>query len=414
LNIDFSKMRQVINPAYFPLLFDKSRYLLLYGGAGSGKSYFAAQKVLLRILADAKRGRKHKFLVLRKTQPAARKSVYALLKYWLAAWGMLHPLVVRENKVEMTFTFWNGSVIICGGLDDREKLKSVEGVTGMWLEEPTELSRDDFLQANLRLRGRRNVYKQIIMSFNPISKMNWLYEEFFAKERRNAKILRTTYKDNLFIDEEYIQELLYLAEQDSTYYQVYAEGEWGVLQNIIYSTFDVSSESWPETFDEKIYGLDFGFNVQSALVEINWYDGHPFERELLYERKLTNQDLIGQLEALGVDKGSPIYADSAEPDRIQEIENAGYLVYPAQKRVKDGIDYVKRMRPTIHPESVNLLKEVESYKWKEDRHGNVLDEPVKFRDHLMDARRYAYYTHARGNLGELPDWGSLGGLGAVR
>jgi phage terminase large subunit len=289
----------------------------------------------------------------------------------------------------------------------------VEGVTGMWLEEPTELTRDDFLQANLRLRGKRQVYKQIILSFNPISKLSWLYEEFFAKQRQNAKILRTTYKDNIFIDDEYIQELLYLAEQDSTYYQVYAEGEWGVLQNIIYSKFEVSA-SWPDSFDETIYGLDFGFNNQSALVEINWYDGRPFERELLYERKLTNQDLIGQLEALAIPKNKPIYADCAEPDRIQEIETAGYLIYPAEKRVKDGIDFVKRQRPTIDPGSVNLLKEIESYKWKEDRHGNVLDEPVKFRDHLMDARRYAYYTHARGNIGDLPDFGSLGGLGAIR
>ena len=92
-------------------------------------------------------------------------------------------------------------------------------------------------------------------------------------------------------------------------------------------------------------------------------------------------------------KNAEIYADSAEPARIEEITRAGFNVYPAKKEVKNGIDYIKRKKIYIHESCANTIKEIQSYKWKEKKDGEILDEPVKFLDHAMDALRYAVYTH---------------------
>ena len=108
---------------------------------------------------------------------------------------------------------------------------------------------------------------------------------------------------------------------------------------------------------------------------------------------MTNADLIRRLGELIEDKNKPIYADSAEPNRIQEITNNGFNCHPSDKSVKDGIDFVKRKKLHIHQDSEDLLKEIKGYKWKEDKDGNVLEDPLKFNDHLLDALRYALYTY---------------------
>jgi len=104
------------------------------------------------------------------------------------------------------------------------------------------------------------------------------------------------------------------------------------------------------------------------------------------------------MNELNISKSIPIYADSAEPNRIEEIASAGYNIYPADKSVKDGIDYVKRKKKHIHRESHNLIKELKFYKWKTDRNGNIEDEPVKFNDHGCDALRYGCYTDYKMNI----------------
>jgi len=392
INFDLLRLHDVVNDVYYPLLENQDRYLVLYGGAGGGKSHFAAQKTLIRIVVGAKKGIKHRFLALRKTQPAVRKSVFALFNHYINEWNLSR--IAKINRTDMTIQFFNGSEIICGGLDDPEKLKSIEGVTSAWLEEATEFTEDDFKQVNLRLRGKTQSYKQIILTFNPVSKLSWLYKRFFEGRKENCTILRTTYKDNRFIDEEYIKVLEGLKNEDETYYQVYALGEWGVLQNIIYTNYDLV-DNFPDSFDEIIYGLDYGYNNPSALLEVGIKDKEIYLRELLYQTHLTNEDLIEKLKELIPDKNRYIYADSAEPARIEEMQRAGFNVHPADKSVKDGIDFVKRQKLHILKSSVNLIKEISGYKYKEDKDGNVLDEPVKFRDHLMDAMRYAIYTHLK-------------------
>ena len=189
-NLNLRLIPELTNEIYLPLYKDYNRYEVLLGGAGSGKSHFICQKHIYRILKGATQGIKHKFLFLRKTQPAARKSVFALCNAYIDLWNLRDITVV--NKTEMTFTFKiSGNVlgtIFCGGLDDESKLKSIEGLTGIWFEEANEFLLQDFKQADLRLRGLTGSYKQICMSFNPVSKLSWVYDYFFTKKRDNATI----------------------------------------------------------------------------------------------------------------------------------------------------------------------------------------------------------------------------------
>jgi len=189
------------------------------------------------------------------------------------------------------------------------------------------------------------------------------------------------------LSESYINEkLLALKDQDETFYKIYALGQWATPQNVIYTHWDIV-ESLPD--GETIHGLDFGFNNPTALVRVVFYDGECYLSEELFESRLTNAELIARMEGIS----SEIYADCAEPNRIEEISRAGFNIHPANKDVSKGIDTVKSMKLHVLSSSVNLLAEIRGYKWKEDRNGNVMDEPVKWNDHLMDALRYAIHTH---------------------
>lgn len=157
---------------------------------------------------------------------------------------------------------------------------------------------------------------------------------------------------------------------------------------------------WPYNRGQTVYGLDFGFNNPSSLVEVTFYDNTLYWRELLYESKLTNADLINKLKGIPELRGQLIVADSAEPQRIEEIRRAGFRIQPAYKIHKDTIDFVKSKPLRIHSESGNLLREVKRYSWKQDKNGVLLDEVVKFDDHALDAGRYAsfYFNQKKGQF----------------
>lgn len=234
INVDLTALPQLTNPAFYPLYADKNRYLVLYGGAGSGKSVFAAQKLIVRTLAEPG----HKFLIVRKVAKTLRHSTFALLRETIGSWGLSQ--LFRVNKTDMEIACPNGSTIIHAGLDDVEKLKSIHGVTGIWIEEASEITPEDFRQLDIRLRGRTKHYKQIILSFNPVSIVHWLKEEFFDKPKSNATTLHSTYKDNRFLDDAAKQVLEAFRDTDEYYYTVYCLGQWGVTGKTIFDAQKVS------------------------------------------------------------------------------------------------------------------------------------------------------------------------------
>lgn len=356
---------------------------VIYGGAGSGKSYTVTQFLIARRLLRYKNKR---LLVTRKYNPSLKQTAYSLMLEWLQKFKVKY----EEKKSEQLINLPNGSEILFRGMDDAEKIKSSE-FNYIWMEEATEFTMQDFLQLRLRLRranaGQRN---QMFLTFNPVS--SWVTDYFLKQEQEDVGILQTTYKDNIrFLDDDYVKALEDLANQDLSFYQIYALGQVAELKNKVYNNYVVVKDL-PSSYDEIIYGVDFGYNNPSVILEIGIKDDDVYIIKELYKTHLTNSELIEEMKTF-VHANSDVYADAAEPDRIKEIEQAGFNIYPAKKEVKNGIDFLKRKKIYIHENCTNTIEEIKNYKYKEDRQGNVLEEPVKFNDHAMDAMRYAVYTH---------------------
>lgn len=389
VTIDFTNLPKATNDVYIPYYMNFSRYLVLYGGAGSGKSVFVGQKIVYRMLSE----QKHKFLVVRKVEVTIRESARAEIIGAIQSMGVESLFSYSTAPTgEMTISCINGNKIIFRGLDNKEKLKSIKDITGLWLEEASDFTLDDFTQLDLRLRGKHiKNYKQVILSFNPISSTHWLKTRFFDKKDDDATVLHTTYKDNRFLDDKYIQTLEKLKHTNYTYYQVYALGKWGVLKGIIYTNYTIINEMPKDTPIHR-YGIDFGFNHPTACAEIKIDGENLYLDEILYESMLTNTDLIRRLKAKAPHllnlKG---YLDSAEPARIADFEKAGFNVLPALKDVTAGIDKIKSLNIFVTQRSVNIIKELDLYCWKLDRNDEPLDEPLKENDDIMDAIRYAVF-----------------------
>lgn len=176
----------------------------------------------MRVLSEPN----HRILVLRKVGVNMRESVFKRLKNEIAEMGLSNEFDILSTTMSFTHK-GTGSEIILSGVDDVEKLKSIEKITSVWVEEATELSEVEFDQIDLRLRGETPFYKQIILSFNPIDDRHWLKKRFFDTPPENAFVLKTTFKDNAFIDEEYRRVLEQKASLSPNLYRIYYLGEWG-------------------------------------------------------------------------------------------------------------------------------------------------------------------------------------------
>ena len=385
IHIDF-------NSCYQPVLHTGKRFNVLYGGAASGKSHYISAHVILDCLNNKNR----KWACVRKVAHWLRVSVFEELITRISEYNLTKYFTV--NKSDMTITCERTkSKIILLGIDDPEKLKSISGINKFWIEEASELTIDDFYQIDLRLRASED--DQIFLTFNPISSSHWLKEYFFDKPNSDTFILKTTYLDNKYVPKIVKQRLEAYKLTNEYYYNVYALAEWGNLSGQIYTNYDVVTTT-PDNFDERFYGLDFGFNNPTALVEVMIKDNEYYIKELLYQPELTNTELIQKIKQLNI-KGA-IYADAAEPARIAEINaelhSAGVSARAADKSVRDGIDFVKSQKIHLTASSSNLIKEINGYQWKKDKSGKSLDEPTKVNDHLIDAMRYAIYTHCKNNI----------------
>lgn len=233
VKIDLSNLPLVTNEVYYPLYNNQDRYLVLMGGGSSGKSVFTAQKMIYRCLTESG----HRFLALRKVKNTIRDSVFTELKKAIHSWGMQELFVIPAGvSGELYIRCVNGNEILFAGLDDVEKLKSIVGITSMWIEEASELTPEDFRQLDIRMRGQTANYKQIMLTFNPISISHWLKDEFFSGEPKpETTTLKTTYRDNRFLDAAAIRVLEGFRQTDPYYYTVYCLGEWGVLGQSVFN-----------------------------------------------------------------------------------------------------------------------------------------------------------------------------------
>lgn len=347
------------------------------GGTRSGKTYSLTQ--LLIFLAF---GKKRIISIVSVTRSHLKRGVIRDFKNIMNEWGIYNDNLF--NKSDLIYHFPNDSIIEFFSADDSAKLRG-PGRDILFINEANLLTYDDWKQLMLRTT------EVAFIDYNPVDEFSWIYDKVLT--RKDCCFIQSSYLDNYdFLPKEQIEEIELLKEEDDNYWQVFGLGNIAHSTDLIYNKLSTTNRL---PFGEIIYGLDFGFNNPTALVQISKDGNDVFINELLYERRLTNSDLIKQLELLIPNKMDYIYADSAEPQRIEEIHQAGFNIIQADKSVKAGIDYCQRFKINIHKESINTIKELRSYKWKQDKNGVILDEPVKFNDHACDAWRYAVFTHGK-------------------
>ena len=390
-------MEILVSDHFYPLFDHKERYLILCGGRGSGKSEFAGRKVFYRCMVEGG----HRFLVLRKVRKTIQESCVELIRRVLAENGIIHDY----NKSDRVVTFINSSgrtnEILFDGLDDPEKIKSMKGITSIWIEELTEFTRQDFIQIDLILREETGHYQQIMASFNPDeAQAPWIKKMFFDEKHPDSFVHVSTVEHNPIKEmrEKYLKTIINSVGDDPTYWKIYRLGEWALPSGHIFK-WDVVS--LPEIrFDEVIYGGDFGYSVDpAAYVKIYRKSNEFWLEEIIYKTGLTNQALAAEIKCdLRVNSQDVSYWDSAEPKSIQELYEQGLNVKGAMKgpdSVRAGIDFLKSCKIHVVQGSTNIISEQGTYRWKQDKLGNDLPEPVAFKNHCMDAIRYAIHTHCK-------------------
>lgn len=309
------------------------------------------------------------------------------------------------NKSESIYRFKNGSEFAFVGVDEPQKLHGRKQDYA-WFNEAMELEYQEFTQILIRTK------KQVIIDYNPSQESHWIYDKVIPRD--DCTFIKSTYKDNPFLDQEIVREIERLeptpentkqGTADEVSWKIYGLGERAAHRGLIFSKAKVVKELPPQLeWKQHFYGMDFGFtNDPSVLAQVVVAHGELWLDEIFYRRGLTNvhnkdnasqQSIEGLLGTYEIKKSKIIWADSAEPKSIAEIRSAGYNIQSAQKgpdSVRAGIEMMLRYNLNITERSLNAIKEKNNYKWKEDRSGTVTNEPIDNFNHFWDAVRYGVY-----------------------
>ena len=390
--INLTLKKGLFIPKFFPLLFDYSkRWEFWCGSAGSGKSYTIAQRIIIRCTKEPIR-----VLVCRRYATTLRNSCFALFKEILTKWQLLPYVKVKET--DMSITFPNGSQIIMVGLDTEEKLLSLTNISTVWVEEAYEVEKSKVEQLNLRMRGTA-ANQQLILSWNPISKHSWLYEFTVKNPPENSVFIHSTYKDNPFLNPEYVQALDEMEIRNPEKYRVYGRGEWGV------DSSGLVIKNWKtEAFDamalaaaglEHRAGMDLGWIDKSAIID-TLYDktNHTiYVFNEFYKSGCQPSELAAAIKDMNLAK-SKIKVDAAEPRTIQFFRNEGINAEGAAKgkdSVKAGLMFLQDNLIIVHPKCQNFITELENFSYiKSKQTGEWTEDTTHEWSHAIDACRYAY------------------------
>ena len=360
---------------YYHVRNSKKRIQVHQGGTRSGKTY----SILTALVELCYKNSGLVITICRKTFPALRatamRDFFTILENEEAYNPELH------NKSEATYQLW-GNLVEFISVDQPQKVRGRKRDV-LFINEANEITLEDWRQLILRTTER------VIVDFNPSDEFHWLYD---LPERDDCDFFKTTYKDNPFLPESVLLEIERFKEADENFWRVYGLGERGTSRSTIFTHWK-EIDQIPNEFKLLNIGLDFGYtNDPTAIVRV-YTDGHSFAvDELCYATRLTNADIAKSLRDNGVNRSDVIVCDSAEPKSIDEIHGHGFNTHGARKgrdSVRSGIQFLHSRPLLITARSVNLIKELRNYKWKEDKNGKQLNEPVDQFNHAIDAMRYA-------------------------
>jgi phage terminase large subunit len=349
------------------------------GGTGSGKTYALCQLIILLALQDSGQF----FSIARKSLPTLKAS--AMKDFFKILRDSELYSHHDHNKTDHTYQL-NGNTIEFFGLDDPQKVRSRRR-DYLYLNEANEFTKEDFRQLSMRTN------KRIYLDYNPSDQYHWLYDDVLTSP--DCDVIRSTYLDNPFLPQEIIREIRSYKDKDQNYWRIYGLGERGISQTTIFTHWQLSDEL---PAGDVIYGLDFGFNHPAALIKVVIKDDNIYTQEKIYQSHLKTDELLDLVKA-NTTPNDPIYCDAEDPQAIKDLENAGLYALAATKgknSVMAGIREIQKRAFYITKESANVLKEAKSYSWKE-KDGKPIDEPVKARDHAMDAIRMAVFSHLGSN-----------------
>ena len=437
------KIVKEVSPAFEDFVFnwDYETYLLL-GGYGSGKSYQTALKIILKLLEE-----RRKALVVRQVFDTIQESCYDLFYEILDELGLLtdSPYVYRKDKNKvlalkspLRFNFHNGSKIIFKGLDKPDKVKSINNVSIIWLEECSEIN----FAAYEELLGRlRTPYLSMhfILTCNPVGKENWVYNHFFKRTNDDGdeEIILDEEKlydkrcivkdgvyyhhslptDNPWLPWQYLKRLDGLQKFDRYLYMVARWGRFGatgtrVLPQIVIPD---NAKQFRKAIEElgpesQYFGFDFGFEesfnaVVSMAVDTKKsylyifdeiYINHVTDDKMAtLEEMLTLKDKLDAYNAQGYNK--VIVADNEDPKAISYYRQSGYPIRACRNKFRgsrlSNTRKIKRFRKIfISPKCKNTIRELRDLVYKKDSKGNVIYDEFNIDPHTFSAIWYALDT----------------------
>lgn len=414
---------------------DYETYLLL-GGYGSGKSYHVAQKIVIKLLME-----KRNALVVRNVFQTIKDSCFSLIKEVIEDMDMLSDTVstkrnIEDNKIiavmsPMEFRFPNGSRIIFKGLDNVEKIKSINNVSVVWIEECSEIRYDAYLELLGRIRTPM-LSMHFILSCNPVGRENWVYNHFFVRtddngqehtiqdeyelykrktivnKRNKVYYHHSTPDDNPFLPVSYVRRLDAIKKTDKHMWLVARWGRFGTRGTRVLPLFTVATNS--KQFKNIInnisaqyhfFGLDFGFEESyNALISCCVDDENKilYIYDEVYVNKITDNRFIQREDVRCVANRATtcnkvIVADCAEPKTIKYYRQNGIAIKKCRKYIGSRLENTKKMKRfnkiVCSPKCKNTIRELKDLTYKKDGRGNAIYDEFNIDPHTFSALWYA-------------------------
>ncbi len=304
-------------------------------------------------------------------------------------------MVINYNKTDRIFEFQNGTIMEFKSYHDAQDAKSGKR-DYLFVNEANGINWSIYTELALRTRDR------VFIDYNPNSNF-WVHDNLIGKP--GVQLIISDHRHNPFLEDKMRDKIEYLKDVDVEQWKVYARGLTGRVTGLVFTNWHICDDI-PPGAKRLAAGLDFGYsNDETGCIEVFKQKGELWVDELFYETHLTNTDVAVKMKETGLSKNTEIIADSSEPKSIEELNRLGWNVKGAQKgpdSVNHSIDILRRYRINITRRSVNLRREMERYKWRVDRSGKPLNEPVDKCNHLIDPLRYIALNKLKINKFEAP------------